>query len=276
MNTLTANRAARWGGGAAAYHPRIDLVLHELVEPQSRVVNHEVYRRLDSMAGTRAFMEHHAFAVLDFMWLLKSLQRTLTCVSAPWVPVGHPNTRRFINEIVLEEESDRYGDGFTSHFELYLRAMGETGADTGPIQRFVDDLRRGSRPATALRRCGAPLAAQRFVANTWAIIERSRPHELAGAFAFGRENLIPSMFTALVALRDRVPGHVEILLDYLERHIELDGEHHTPLAFGMLAELCGEDAAKWDDVVATATACLRSRVALWDGVVDSVTERQAS
>src|SRR5215213_7804151 len=116
MNSLTVNRAARWGG-AAGYHPRIDVVLHELVAPQSQVVNHDMYTRLESVAWTRAFMEHHAFAVLDFMCLLKGLQRALTCVEVPWVPAGNPATRRFINEIVLEEESDTYGNGFTSHFE---------------------------------------------------------------------------------------------------------------------------------------------------------------
>ncbi len=239
------------------------------------MVNHDVYGRLDSLKWTRTFMEHHAFAVLDFMWLLKGLQRALTCVDVPWVPVGSASTRRFINEIVLEEESDSHLDGWTSHFELYLSAMAETGADTGPILRFVDDLRHGTRPPAALRRCGAPPAAQEFVLNTWGIVGSHRPYELAGAFAFGRENLIPSMFTALVALRDRVPGTVDLLLDYLERHIELDGEHHTPLAFRMVSEICGDDDQKWRDVLDIATRSLRARVGLWDGVVQTIAERSA-
>src|SRR4051794_18498319 len=118
MNTLTANRAARWGEGGT-YHPRIDLVLHDLIVPQGRVVNHEVYGRLDSVTATQAFMEHHAFAVLPFMGPLKSLQQALTGVHVPGIPVGRPSPRGFINEMALEGDSDGYGVGFTSHFELY-------------------------------------------------------------------------------------------------------------------------------------------------------------
>jgi hypothetical protein len=77
-------------------------------------------------------------------------------------------------------------------------------------------------------------------------------------------------FTALVALRERVPERVALLLDYLDRHIELDGEHHTPLAFRMVSEICGDDNAKWHDVVDTATHSLQKRLALWDGVLETM------
>ena len=94
---------------------------HELRE-QAR--NHRLFSRLDRLEHIRIFMEHHVWSVWDFMSLGKALQRHLTCVELPWVPRGEALSRRLINEIVLEEESDEDGrGGNSSHFELYLEAI---------------------------------------------------------------------------------------------------------------------------------------------------------
>lgn len=64
------------------------------------------------------------------------------------MPVSSPSTARFINEIVLGEETDRHPDGknFTSHFQLYLNAMEEIGANTNIIREFVGNLKAGKSP----------------------------------------------------------------------------------------------------------------------------------
>ncbi len=100
-------------------------VLRERLVPlRESLLNHPIYRHINSLPALRLFMEHHIFAVWDFMSLLKELQRRLCCTSVPWLPSGNPLGGRFINEIVLSEESDDDGQGgFTSHFELYHRAM---------------------------------------------------------------------------------------------------------------------------------------------------------
>ena len=79
------------------------------------------------------------FCVWDFQSLLKSLQRSLTSVNIPWLPTADPNAQaRLINEIVLDEESNEMPDGgYLSHFELYINAMNECGADVGPISRLI-------------------------------------------------------------------------------------------------------------------------------------------
>ena len=52
--------------------------------------------------------------------------------------VGDTQIRRLINSIVLEEESDVDADGNpSSHYEMYLDAMKQSGANTGPIECFV-------------------------------------------------------------------------------------------------------------------------------------------
>src|SRR5688572_8407941 len=89
-----------------------------LLPLRQRLADHDVYQRIETMEKLRLFMEHHVFAVWDFMSLLKALQRRLTCVTVPWLPEGAGLSRRLINEIVLEEESDSdTNGGYTSHFE---------------------------------------------------------------------------------------------------------------------------------------------------------------
>ncbi len=63
------------------------LSLKRRIEPlRQAILNHELYPMMQSMTEVRVFMEHHVFAVWDFMRLLKALQRELTCVDEAWVP----------------------------------------------------------------------------------------------------------------------------------------------------------------------------------------------
>lgn len=237
---------------------------------RSRVVAHPVYHSLDNLQAVTTFMEHHVFAVWDFMSLLKSLQRNLTCTEIPWIPTGPAASRRLINDIVLVEESDELGDGFTSHFELYVRGMAEAGADTGPIDTLVALLREGKPVLPSLKEAGAPVPSIEFATTTWKFIETAPVHCQAAAFAFGREDLIPDMFDKVVAVNRDEGNQLGLFVDYLERHIEVDGEEHTPMAMQMLADLCGDDQDKWRECEETINAALDARVRLWDGILEEI------
>jgi hypothetical protein len=94
-------------------------------------------------------------------------------------------------------------------------------------------------------------------------------HCQAAAFAFGREELIPDMFAQVFAV-NKHNGGLETFVAYLERHIEVDGEAHTPMAMQMLADLCGRDEVKWQECTETATAALAARSRLWDGILTAI------
>jgi Protein of unknown function (DUF3050) len=241
--------------------------LKAAVEPVRReVISHPLYHRLSDMDAVVTFMEHHVFAVWDFMSLLKTLQRSLTCVQVPWVPAGPASSRRLINDIVLVEESDERGEEFISHFELYLEGMRQAGADTGPVGAFIGLLRQGRAVLPSLEEAGAPEPAAEFVATTWEIIENSPLHCQAAAFAFGREDLIPDMFDQVTALNGR-HGRLSVFADYLRRHIQVDSEEHTPMAMQMLAELCQDDRTRLAECEKTINAALAARIRLWDGIL---------
>jgi hypothetical protein len=244
--------------------------LKAAIEPARReVVRHPVYGQLGSMAAVVTFMEHHAFAVWDFMSLLKTLQRNLTCVEVPWVPSGPATSRRLINDIVLVEESDELGAGFISHFELYLDGMRQAGADTRPVDTFTGLLRAGRGVLPALKEAAVPEPSAEFVTATWEIIEHGPLHCQAAAFAFGREDLIPDMFDQVAALNGE-DGRLTAFVDYLRRHIQVDAEEHTPMAMQMLAELCRDDGTRWAECEETIKVALAARTRLWDGIAASI------
>ncbi len=250
-------------------HPGVGRLEQAIGAARDRVVAHPLYANLDDHDAITTFMEHHVFAVWDFMSLLKSLQRNLTCVEVPWVPTGPPGSRRLINDIVMVEESDELGDGYTSHFELYVNGMREAGANTAAVDGLVGLLRAGVAVREALDRAGVPKPSVEFAGTTWNIIETRPVHCQAAAFAFGREDLIPDMFTQVVAVNER-SRKLGTFVDYLERHIEVDGEFHTPMAMQMLADLCGEDDEKWRECADTVNTALTARARLWDGILEAI------
>lgn len=229
---------------------------------------HRLYAQLGTLPQLRAFMEVHVFAVWDFMSLLKALQMRLTCVQTPWLPVGDGAVRRLVNELVLGEESDTLPEGGAgSHFELYLRAMAEAGADTGSIGSFLARLRAGQGVSAALEQSGAPGLVRDFVQHTFAVIDRGEPHELAAAFTYGREDLIPELFLELVqGLARQFPGRLQTLRYYLDRHIELDGDEHGAMGRRMVELLCAGDPGREAAAIEVARAALAARLRLWDGI----------
>ncbi|MFN4785107.1 MAG: DUF3050 domain-containing protein, partial [Bacteroidota bacterium] len=60
---------------------------------RTQLANHPLYNKINSQEKLQRFMEHHVYAVWDFMSLLKYLQHHLTCTQSPWIPVGTAELR---------------------------------------------------------------------------------------------------------------------------------------------------------------------------------------
>ncbi|WP_338792216.1 DUF3050 domain-containing protein [Bernardetia sp. MNP-M8] len=252
------------------------------IEPlREQLLHHQVYATISSVEDLKIFLEHHVFAVWDFMSLLKSLQNELTCVQVPWIPKGNPLTRRLINEIVLAEETDQDEEGNAkSHFELYIDAMNDCKADISKITYLIQLLKEWKSVRTALSQIDIAESIKEFVSFSFDVIETKKAHKIAVVFTFGREDLIPDMFTSILRDMKAKSSHdaesIKKLVYYFDRHIELDGDHHSHMSIQMIKELCGDDEAKWNDAIAISKIALQKRIDLWDGILNEIVNGKTS
>ncbi|MDG2148608.1 MAG: DUF3050 domain-containing protein [Planctomycetota bacterium] len=254
-------------------------VLEVVLSPlREGLMRHPLYGCLHDDRSVRIFMETHVFAVWDFQSLLTALQRLVTCVEVPWIPTADPEARRLINEIVLDEESDEVpGGGHLSHFEMYFSAMKQCGANTQPIEAFVEGLRRGFSVEEAMDVPALPAGARPFVRETMKIALSGQAHRVAAAFTYGRENVIPAMFRRFVEqLSATSPDSWSLLRHYLDRHIQKDSEEHGPQAELLVKRLCGNDEKLWSEAKETAEKALRARALLWDQVAREIAEARTA
>jgi len=241
----------------------------KVVEFQKNMLNeHPIYKAVETIEDLRCFMEHHIFSVWDFMSLVKYLQSVIAPSQTPWIPPFDTDLSRFINEIVLEEESDEMPDkqSFLSHFEMYLMAMEEVGADTGKIRNFVQVV-QSKGIEEALKLPDIPEASRVFTTTTFSFIVEGEPYHAAAAFSLGREDIIPLMFKAILKKMGVSKKIAPMFHYYLERHIHLDEGFHGPLAMKLLNQMCQEDERKIDQAVASAKRAVEARISFWDGVL---------
>lgn len=249
-------------------NPKIQFIEAELTLLRNELKEHQLYNNLQSIEDIKVFMESHVFAVWDFMSLLKALQIHLTTISIPWIPKKKASLVRFINEITLAEESDLDKDGnIKSHFEMYLDAMEEMGANTSVINLFLDQITFLNSVNNILDRSVILPEVKKFVSFTFDIINSKETHKIAAAFSFGREDIIPNMFLKIVdEASSENNKNYDSFLYYLNRHIELDADEHGPLSLQMISELCGDNLQKWNEVLEVAKQALQVRINLWDGI----------
>lgn len=238
----------------------VEPLIHELEQ-------HKIYDAIRKDQDVKTFMSHHIFAVWDFMNLAKVLQHVIAPSNAPWIPNRCPaDITRFINEIILDEESDRvFKDSkISSHFDLYLEAMNQIGADTKGIKSFITHLKQHFSILSSLTLSHADPGVIKFVSYNDRLIQPDKPHVVAAAFAFGREIPLPKIFARILEVMEKHEMDCDIFKEYLERHIEIDGDKHSQLAEQMVSHFCGDDAYKWVEATSAANMALKVRLVFWD------------
>ena len=230
-----------------------------------KINHHTLYSHIRTLPNLRIFMECHVFAVWDFMCLLKELQRRLVSTGAPWFPPRDAQSAHLINGILVEEEGDLSEDGcsYLCHFDLYLQAMQQVGADTQPMQKFLQRLSKGYALREAIAQTHLPAPAQPFVSATFSFFALSTP-ALAATFVYGREAITSKMFLPLVqqlkqALPESQQSSLSTFIYYCQRHIELDQEDHLPKAMTMLMNLIKSEQ-DYEDAITAAAAALQARL----------------
>ncbi|NQX86375.1 MAG: DUF3050 domain-containing protein [Flavobacteriaceae bacterium] len=256
---------------------RIHTIETELTALRAALNKHPLYGNLKTIEDIQIFMESHIFAVWDFMSLLKALQNQLTTTSVPWMPAKNPATARFINEIVLGEESDLNAEEQPqSHYEMYLDAMHQINASTANIDNFLKHLRHGKTIDESLKDSAIEPQTADFIKFTFDIIDSKEAHKIASAFTFGREDIIPDMFYEIIDKSQTDNKDCSKLKYYLDRHIELDGDEHGPLSLKMIEELCGDDDSKWNDALEVAKQALQHRIDLWTSITSQIKTSKTS
>ena len=248
---------------------RIEAIRNTLKPMRVRLLAHEIYIQLETLDDLREFMEHHVFAVWDNLSQLKALQNSISSADAIWTPSEEPVSNRIINEMLVEEESDKDGNGgYISHFELYRQAMIQAGAKTYMIDRFLVLMQEEEDLEKALQKIRMPESIQKYLRLNWEISNCGKPHKIAAAYFLGREDVVSELLHRLDSfLLNHHKEELALYRDYLLRHTQINEKLHDQRIIDVMKELCGDDDQKWAEAEDAAKEALHARYILWDGML---------
>ena len=251
--------------------------IENIKQAQYSLYQHPVIKGgyINNIRELRIFMEHHVFAVWDFMSLIKSMQHEICPSTNVWIPTPYAEdgTARLVNDIVMAEESDETPDGrYLPHYNMYIEAMNEVGADTLPIRTFLNNVVRvGVLEAIEILKVEYPVQAA-FVGFTFEVISLNSLPYTTSCFAFGRETSIPDMFQGIVEKIGLDREECPMFIYYLERHIELDGDDHGPKAIELVKKFSGQDPEVIQKSENVAINSITARSTFFDGIQQAIVD----
>ncbi len=240
--------------------------IKKINEIKKNIINHPLFHMRFNNEQLSHFMSIHVYAVWSFMSIVKSLQKNLTPQSIPWTP-NHSTQNgmaRFINEIIYTEESDEISKNtYLSHFEIYILAMRIIGVNTKPILSIVSHFKKNNYSRKYINSLNIPICAKHFINHDISIAKSRSLPKIVGVFCFGKETIIPFMFKQIIKAIPKRGNSV--LISYFDRHIEIDGERHGPLAKKIFSEVCKKKSASTLAYL-TAIEALKLRESMWDDI----------
>ena len=235
----------------------------KLKEKENILYNHNIYSKTNNLEQLQIFMENHIYAVWDFMLLVKYLQRKLTSVELIWKPTKYRISRHYINEIILNEESDLINSSYISHFELYKIAMIEINANTSSIDKFINEVTEENY-VSIISKLNQGLC--NFLFDTFESITEKDLYHNIGYFYYGRENPIPQMFSRIIKniCSNYNCTHMKL---YLERHITMDGDIHGPITKIVINELIFDNIDNEINILLGGIHAIESRINFWNYIL---------
>lgn len=76
-------------------------------------------------------------------------------------------------------------------------------------------------------------------------------------------------------IHSRFPDSISTFKYYLERHIEVDGDHHSVLALQMTERLCAAHPDFEQEALDVVKTGLEQRKRLWSGVLEHIQQHAA-
>jgi len=103
--------------------------------------------------------------------------------------------------------------------------------------------------------------------------------EVVAAFFYGREDIIPEMFSRL---QKTLPGmkqdkhRLRHFMYYIERHIELDGDSHGPMGRELPDNLVANSPQRNERALRAACNSIQARIELWNGTLSTLRAMRAA
>ena len=159
-----------------------------------------------------------------------------------------------------------------SHFEFYVKTIQSHPDSSEDINSFLSDLESGVSYDHLIVKAYIPKPVQAFLHYTKSCVDQSIIH-CAAAFTFGRETLVPTLFSPLCDSTAMRSIELKQFSDYIHRHIELDGDLHGKLAMQLVENDVRTDS-DWAIVKQVSIDALSARIKLWDYISSQIDQNK--